>query len=51
LNQLYKTKYIVLSTDEENKIIKALYNIYVLFKIKKFSNSNYSSQIFDDLKK
>jgi len=50
-NQLYKNKCKALSIDNENIIIKTLYNIYILFKNKKFSNPNYSTQFFDDLKR
>lgn len=50
-NQLYNRKYRSISSDDEDQIIKTLYNIHILFKNKKFSNPNYSSMFFDDLKR
>ena len=50
-NQLYSGKYRGISPDDEDKIIKKLYNIHILIKNKNFSNPNYSSKFFDDLKK
>ena len=42
---------IIISSKEEDEIIKKLYNIYELFKNKDFSETKYSCKFFDDLKK
>ena len=50
-NQLYNNRHKGISSNEEDEIIKKLYNIYELFKKKDFSETKYSNKFFYDLKK
>ena len=49
-NELFREKYRGINEKDEDEIIKILYYIYLEFKNKNFTNTNYSIAFFNKLK-